>query len=184
MSETKDKPDQEQIRLNYKKERLEENEDFHRYLDGVFPKPRGLLLEKFKRKYYKRHFQKDFEINFDNINAKVTFSIILSITPHFPAYYHILPIQQPGPNPLKTGLLPTKTRLHDQRIHPSQNLSHLHQQKRGRRPSQNIQSRAQRLPQRPRSHLRIRRDHRPQLFRRQANCQSPLSQNGNHDRDC
>ena len=74
MSEAKAKPDQEQeqIRLNYKKERLEENEDFHRYLDGVFPKPRGLLLEKFKRKYYKKHFQKDFEINFDNINAKVT----------------------------------------------------------------------------------------------------------------
>lgn len=66
---------QEELREKYKKQRLEEDEDFHRYLDGVFPKPRGLLLEKFKRKYFRKHYEKDFDINFDNINAKVSFQL-------------------------------------------------------------------------------------------------------------
>ena len=46
--------------------------NFIKYIEQVFPEPKGLLLEKFKRKYYKKTINKDFIINYDDFNKKVS----------------------------------------------------------------------------------------------------------------
>ena len=52
--------------------------EFEKYLENIFPRPTGLLLKKFKRKFYKKTIDPDFEINFDGINKKVPYIIHLS----------------------------------------------------------------------------------------------------------
>ena len=54
--------------LNYN---FDLNEKFRTYIDGIFPEPKGLLLKKFQRKFYKKEIDPNFNIEFDNISKKV-----------------------------------------------------------------------------------------------------------------
>lgn len=62
---------QEEIFKQFKEFDFDNSEEFHKYLENIFPYPKGLLMEKIKRKYFKNNIDKNFEINFDDINKKV-----------------------------------------------------------------------------------------------------------------
>lgn len=50
---------------------------FQSYLDGIFPQPKGLLLKKFQRKFFKKNVDPEFPIEFDNISKKVAIYLLL-----------------------------------------------------------------------------------------------------------
>ena len=54
--------------MNYK---FLKNNKFLKYINEIFPRPTNLLLEKKKRKFYKKNIDKNFEINFDDLAEKV-----------------------------------------------------------------------------------------------------------------
>lgn len=55
----------------YLEYRFFKDDNFIKYIEQVFPEPKGLLLEKFKRKYYKKKINLEFLINYDDFEKKV-----------------------------------------------------------------------------------------------------------------
>jgi hypothetical protein len=56
---------------------FDSDKKFIAYLEGIYPEPKGLLLKKFKRKFFKKNINPELDVNFDNINDKVRIGIYL-----------------------------------------------------------------------------------------------------------
>lgn len=57
----------------FKEYDFDSNSKFKKYIMGIYPEPKGLLLRKYKRKFFKIEVDPDFDINFDDLNKKVPF---------------------------------------------------------------------------------------------------------------